>query len=673
MSALDTNRRSELNVAACHSGFERRVAAALDKHPDVDAWARNFRLDWTVPYEIGGVWHRYVPDFVVRLFGGHHSHDAVHLMLECKGAPDEVSKAKHRYVWDWWIPAVANSPETPPALRRWTFAELTDTDVPASELDKAIEQASWVTPPPPEPPPNRRSCRDGVVGPGRSTDGTGPEDRQLPVRLGETVEPADRADRAAHGRRRQGSPAVHPTGRERDDEPVLAWSRDALPQSYEAHPLYVREKIHPGAFVQSLKAGKAQTTLFDDFNGLPSPDAAYEWYEHAGNWQNRLIHGESARVMASLAERERLSGRVQMIFFDPPYGIGFKSNFQVSTRNRETAEGRKGLPCDTRTIRAFRDTYDRGIHSYLDQMLEKLTLCRELLTESGSIFVQIGDENVHRMAVCARRGVRPREPRSDDPVRDQRLLLGEDGCRALRTSCSGMAGTRREVKYNQLYEPLTRAREDRTHERGLRDGGDCRDGSTTFSLTREEEAGSGNSSPRRSPPLSTDAACIAGHDRPLGGQSRITGVAMIGPCPSWRAMASVDGWAWTASQKLGRLDAAGVRSRCSAGKRYENEVPGRENPQRVVEADVGLRQALRRADRRQRDRALPAHVHRSRVTWSSIRRAVAPRQQSQLRRGGDAGSPATPPRSRWPSPASASPPPRSTTGHSPTPPTARLV
>ena len=217
-----------------------------------------------------------------------------------------------------------------------------------------------------------------------------------------------------------------PAGRERDDEPVLAWSREALPQTYDAHPLYVREKIHPGAFVQSLKTGKAQTTLFDDFNGLPSPDAAYEWYEHVGNWQNRLIHGESARVMASLAERERLSGRVQMIFFDPPYGIGFKSNFQVSTRNRETAEGRKGLPCDTRTIRAFRDTYHRGIHSYLDQMLEKLTLCRELLTESGSIFVQIGDENVHRMAVGAGRGVRPREPRSDDPVRYQRFIVGEN-------------------------------------------------------------------------------------------------------------------------------------------------------------------------------------------------------------------------------------------------------
>ena len=141
VSALHTTHRGELNVAACHSDFERRVAASLDSHPDVDAWARNFRLDWTVPYEIRGVWHRYVPDFVVRLFGEGDSEDAVHLMLECKGVPDEVSEAKHSYVRDWWIPAVANSPETPRGLRRWTFAELTDIDMPGLELDNAIEQA----------------------------------------------------------------------------------------------------------------------------------------------------------------------------------------------------------------------------------------------------------------------------------------------------------------------------------------------------------------------------------------------------------------------------------------------------------------------------------------------------------------------------------------------------
>ena len=141
VSATLTTRRTELNVAACHSGFERRVAAALDRHPHVDAWARNFRLDWTVPYEIGGVWHRYVPDFVVRLFGGRHSDGAVHLMLEYKGAPDEVSEAKHSYVQDWWIPAVTNSPETPPGLRRWTFAELTDLGLPEFELADAIDEA----------------------------------------------------------------------------------------------------------------------------------------------------------------------------------------------------------------------------------------------------------------------------------------------------------------------------------------------------------------------------------------------------------------------------------------------------------------------------------------------------------------------------------------------------
>ena len=146
--AQQATRRSELNVAACHSDFERRVAAALDKHPDVDAWARNFRLDWTVPYEIDGIWHRYVPDFVVRLFGGRGSDEVVHLMLECKGMPDDVSEAKHRYVRDWWIPAVANSPETPPGLRRWSFAELTDTDAPAAELDRAIEQAPHLAEPP---------------------------------------------------------------------------------------------------------------------------------------------------------------------------------------------------------------------------------------------------------------------------------------------------------------------------------------------------------------------------------------------------------------------------------------------------------------------------------------------------------------------------------------------
>ena len=194
-------------------------------------------------------------------------------------------------------------------------------------------------------------------------------------------------------------PQTWTTRRRKGEPPTLAWDRRRNPDEFDAYPLYIREKVHPGAFVKSLQsAGHDQLGLFEDFDGLP-PDAPYEWYRHTGNWQNRLIHGESARVMASLAQREGLAGHVQMIFFDPPYGIGFKSNFQVAVRRRETAENRKGLPADPKMIRAFRDTYERGIDSYLDQMLEKLTLARDMLTESGSIFVQIGDENVHRMAV----------------------------------------------------------------------------------------------------------------------------------------------------------------------------------------------------------------------------------------------------------------------------------
>ena len=359
-----------------------------------------------------------------------------------------------------------------------------------------------------------------------------------------------------------------PAGRERDDEPVLAWSRDALPQTYDAHPLYVREKIHPGAFVQSLKTGQAQTTLFDDFNGLPSPDAAYEWYEHAGNWQNRLIHGESARVMASLAERERLSGRVQMIFFDPPYGIGFKSNFQVSTRNRETAEGRKGLPCDTRTIRAFRDTYDRGIHSYLDQMLEKLTLCRELLTESGSIFVQIGDENVHRMAVALDEVFGHENRVATIPF----VTSGSSSTRTLPSVADFLlwyAKDRTQVKYNQLYEPLSRAQ--KVEHMSSYAMVELRDGSTR-SLTRDEEVDPETHLPDRARlyrrmPLASPGTSTTGRSEPYHWRGHDW------PCPlgeHWRV--SMDGMDRLA--ELGRLDAAGAGSTLG-WKRYESEVPGR--------------------------------------------------------------------------------------------------
>ena len=224
-------------------------------------------------------------------------------------------------------------------------------------------------------------------------------------------------------------PILHvPETRGVDHEPILAWNRQpANENGHAAHPLYVREKVHPAAFVKLLQGSGEQPQLFSDFNGLPSPDAAYEWYQHAANWSNRLIHGESARVMASLLARENMSGKVQIVYFDPPYGVGYRSNFQVSVNQSDrTPEAAEGRPLDTRTIRAFRDTYARNIHSYLDLTREKLVLMWGLLADSGSLFMQIGDENVSACWAAVRRGIWCNEPRRLDSVRDLRQLIRQD-------------------------------------------------------------------------------------------------------------------------------------------------------------------------------------------------------------------------------------------------------
>ena len=123
-----------------------------------------------------------------------------------------------------------------------------------------------------------------------------------------------------------------------------------------------------------------------------------EFYQHDQNWSNRMILGDSLQVMASLAEREGLRGKVQCIYLDPPYGIKFNSNFQWSTTSRDVKDGKADhITREPEQVKAFRDTWRDGIHSYLTYLRDRLTVARDLLTESGSIFVQIGDENVHRV------------------------------------------------------------------------------------------------------------------------------------------------------------------------------------------------------------------------------------------------------------------------------------
>lgn len=198
--------------------------------------------------------------------------------------------------------------------------------------------------------------------------------------------------------------------RNRDLDPQLVWrgkdEQDWSDLVTHAPPIYIQEKVHPKVLIDDLlrrtavekKAAEDQFDLFADFNGLPEGNAKTEFYQHDANWTNRMILGDSLQVMASLAEREGLRGQVQCIYFDPPYGIKFNSNFQWSTTSRDVKDGNMThITREPEQVKAFRDTWRDGIHSYLTYLRDRLTVARELLTSSGSIFVQIGDENVHRV------------------------------------------------------------------------------------------------------------------------------------------------------------------------------------------------------------------------------------------------------------------------------------
>ena len=211
-----------------------------------------------------------------------------------------------------------------------------------------------------------------------------------------------------------------------DLDPQLVWrgkdEQDWSDLVVHAPPLYIQEKVHPKVIIEDLRrqsrrsgrwsvvGGQStnhqppatdhsfQPDLFADFNGLPDTEARLEFYQHDQNWSNRMILGDSLQVMASLAEREGLRGQVQCIYLDPPYGIRFNSNWQVSTRSRDVKDGKADqISREPEQIKAFRDTWKDGIHSYLAYLRDRLMIVRDLLHETGAIFVQIGDENVHRV------------------------------------------------------------------------------------------------------------------------------------------------------------------------------------------------------------------------------------------------------------------------------------
>ena len=219
------------------------------------------------------------------------------------------------------------------------------------------------------------------------------------------------AEQQSFIQKEQESPKQVRYPRNTDLDPQLVWrgkdEQDWSDLVVHAPPLYIQEKVHPKALIDDLLRqskeqqhddGNLTPDLFADFNGIPKGADKTDFYQHDQNWSNRMILGDSLQVMASFAEREGLRGKVQCIYFDPPYGIKFNSNFQWSTTSRDVKDGNAGhITREPEQVKAFRDTWRDGIHSYLTYLRDRLTVARDLLTDSGSIFVQIGDENVHRV------------------------------------------------------------------------------------------------------------------------------------------------------------------------------------------------------------------------------------------------------------------------------------
>ena len=183
----------------------------------------------------------------------------------------------------------------------------------------------------------------------------------------------------------------------RNREPWLEWTGKREKRYFEVDPvaLHIHERVSAHANMRIAARQNVQRDLWAD----PQQDyhEAVQFYQHDVEWANRLILGDSLLVMNSLAKREDLAGQVQMIYIDPPYGISYRSNFQPFVRDRNVRDREADLTREPEAVKAYRDTWELGVHTYLTYLRDRLILARELLTDSGSVFVQIGDENVHRI------------------------------------------------------------------------------------------------------------------------------------------------------------------------------------------------------------------------------------------------------------------------------------
>ena len=358
-------------------------------------------------------------------------------------------------------------------------------------------------------------------------------------------------------------------------DPQLQWAGKAEHTSFEVPTvsLHVHERIDPRSIIEAVRkqsSADSQLSLFATPKENPPIRQAIEFYKHKHNWTNRLIAGDSLLVMNSLLEKEGMAGKVQMVYIDPPYGITYKSNFQPFVNKRDVTDGKdEDLTQEPETIRAFRDTWELDIHSYLAYLRDRLLLAREMLHESGSCFVQIGDENIHRvglvmdevfgaqnrMATISYATTGGSSANTLPQVADYLLWYGKDISR---------------VKYRQLYEKLTRKQvvEQMNWDAMVElEDGVCR------SLTRAEKEDPDSNLPKgarlfQRAMLTSQHESQTGRSKPYetkGGRKYI--------CPRNRQwMVSPDGL--DRLEEIGRLDLSGEHERL-AWKHYEDEIPGK--------------------------------------------------------------------------------------------------
>lgn len=258
--------------------------------------------------------------------------------------------------------------------------------------------------------------------------------------------------------------------RNADLDPQLVW-RGKDQQNWSdlvvpTPPLFIQEKVHPKALIDDLlkttkekshHQGTLMADLFADFDGLPKDADKTEFYQHDANWANRMILGDSLQVMASLAEREGLRGKVQCIYFDPPYGIKFNSNFQWSTTDKVgTSSDSKGkISREPEQVKAFRDTWRDGIHSYLTYLRDRITVGHDLLSESGSIFIQISDENEHKVRALLDEIFGDENFIALIPFRKKRMPLGSNFIEQMHDFIIWYAKNKSSAKSLPLFESKT--------------------------------------------------------------------------------------------------------------------------------------------------------------------------------------------------------------------------